>query len=271
MKIYPDGSRHILVADRPIFRESGWEIADKERVRSAPRAEAVEWLAEAEDAEAVECHSATASSDRSRRRARVAVRDYGLCNDFRYFVTLTLDAAYINRYDAKEVVKKLNTWLDNSVRRQGLKYVLVPELHKDGAIHFHGFFNEALEVADSGTMIPPNGGKPKRPRSKAQRAAWAADGGHVVYNLPRWGLGFSTAIELYGRRSEAVGYVCKYISKASEKIGGRWYYSGGGLRKPELTYSDAPLEAYAGVSGAHSFVIDDLGVRCLSIFDERGN
>lgn len=268
MKIYPDGSRHILVAAAPIFREAGWEAEGKSEARRASDADVAEWLAEAEDTEAAAILRATDSTDRSRRRARVAVRDYGLCNDFKYFVTLTLDAALIDRYDGKEVVRKLNTWLDNCVRRQGLKYVLVPERHKDGALHFHGFFNDALEVEDSGTMVPPSGGKPKRPRSKAQRAAWAAAGGHVVYNLPRWGWGFSTAIELYGRRSAAVGYVCKYISKADEKIGGRWYYSGGGLRKPELTYSDVPLWAYEDVSNAHSFVIEGLGVRCLSIFDE---
>lgn len=274
MKIYPDGSRHILVAERPIFREPGWELADKSaNSKPARRADAEAWIEAAEaTAEADGSAALAAGSDsleRSKRRARVAVRDYGLCNDFKYFVTLTLDPIYINRYDIKEVTRKLNTWADNAVRRQGLKYVLVPELHKDGAIHFHGFFNDALEAKDSGTMIPPGGGKPKRPRSKAQRAAWAAAGGHIVYNLPAWKLGYTTAIPLYGRRAAAVGYVCKYISKAQTKVGGRWYYSGGGLARPELTFSDVPIEAYERAEAAFSFVIEDLGVRCLSIMDER--
>ena len=77
---------------------------------------------------------------RAARRARAALRDLALCNDFDCFVTLTLDGAQVNRYDPKQVIQKLNRWADNKVRRDGLRYVLVPELHKDGAIHFHGFF-----------------------------------------------------------------------------------------------------------------------------------
>lgn len=34
-------------------------------------------------------------------------------------------------------------------------------------------------------------------------------------------------------------YICKYITKADEKIGGRWYYSGGSLVKPVVQYSNS--------------------------------
>lgn len=178
-----------------------------------------------------------ASRDRATRRARVAVRDLGLCNDWAYFVTLTLDARRINRYDPAEVVRHLNHWLDNRVRRDGLAYVLVPEHHKDGAIHFHGFFNDALPVVDSGHHD---------------------QGGHPVYNLPAWGWGFSTAIALYGDRAAAVGYCCKYVAKQQEKIGGRWYYSGGRLRRPEVTWCDADWDALCAQEGAEPFQVDGL-------------
>ena len=84
--------------------------------------------------------------------------------------TLTLDPARVNRYDVREVTRHLNHWLDNQVRRKGLAYVLVPERHKDGAIHFHGFFNDALEARDSGTVSLPGQKAPRRPRSARQRA-----------------------------------------------------------------------------------------------------
>ena len=74
------------------------------------------------------------------RRAASKLRDIALCNDFRYFVTLTLDPAKIDRHDMDALVRVLNRWADNRVRRHGLRYVLVPERHKDGAIHLHGFF-----------------------------------------------------------------------------------------------------------------------------------
>lgn len=35
-----------------------------------------------------------------------------------------------------------------------------------------------------------------------------------------------------------MGYTCKYIGKESQKIGGRWYYSGGALEKPVEKFVD---------------------------------
>ena len=194
---------------------------------------------------------------RAMRRARVKVRDYALSTDMKYFVTFTLDQDKINRYEIHEVTKKLNRWLDNQVRRKGLCYVMVPELHKDGAIHFHALINDALDAVDSGTIIP-NGidpatnkrYKPKRPRSERQRTHWLIHGGRIVYNLPAWPFGFTTALQLEGCYEQAVNYVCKYISKGlgddpdvlPEKVGGRWYYSGGDLGKPDVEYFNSNIE-----------------------------
>lgn len=183
IKTYPDGTTEILVCNRQLFREPGWEAEQRERPRQS-----------------VGCGTDDADNlDRAMRRARSAVRDIAMSNDWSWFVTLTLDARQVDRYDITAITRKLNNWLDNHVRRHGLVYVLVPERHKDGAVHFHGFFNGALRAVDS--------------RHK--------DGhGHKVYNLPQWTLGYTTAIALYGKKQSAVGYVCKYVSKQAEKIGG---------------------------------------------------
>ena len=132
---------------------------------------------------------------------------------------------------ARLITRVLNTWCDNMVRRHRLRYILVPERHKDGAFHFHGFFGgDGLDVVDSGTIDVPGSSKPRRPHDDGERQAWLAQGGHIVYNLPQWRYGFSTALELYGEYGSAVGYVCKYIGKQDqERPLGRWYYSGGGL------------------------------------------
>lgn len=229
IKRYPDGSADIIVGSRPF---GGGSIAaeprryDRDAQRSPlPAATPEEAYAETErlgiqydgwDTEAQE-RAAAANRARAQRRARVAVRDLGLCNEWAYFVTLTFDPGKVDSYDAAAVVRKLKSWLDNRVRRCGLRYVLVPEHHKSGRIHFHGFFNDALPVTDSGH----------------KDAA-----GHTVYNLPKWTLGFSTAIGLYGDKAAAVGYCCKYVAKQQDKIGGRWYYSGGDLRRPEVEWTD---------------------------------
>jgi len=134
-----------------------------------------------------------------------------------------------------------------------LRYILVPERHKKGGIHFHGFFNDCLKVEDSGTIKPRSGGKPRKPRSAAQRKEWLANGGQIVYNLPGWSLGFTTAMELYGEYPAAVAYVCKYIGKDGEKPAGRWYYSGGDLKEPEVLFAEISPEEVSKAYGEKAF------------------
>lgn len=237
LKVYPDGGAEFLCADRSIFRESGFELCgsngeehtDKDKVAS----------------------DAAASLERSKRRARSMVADLIRTNELDVFCTFTLDPTKIDRYDAAAAFKKLHNWLDNCVRRKGLQYVLVPEYHKDGAVHFHACINRALSLVDSGTIDRHDGCKPRKPRSKAERQAWLEAGGGVVYNVADWHLGFSTAIEMYGDRSAAISYVCKYISKSCGKIGGRWYYSGGDLRLPVVYTCDVNYNAVAASLQQH--------------------
>lgn len=202
---YPHGNVDIVLSSAGDFIEPGWELSNKtDRKAPAPRAEG----------------KASEGDDRMRsiRRARAAVRRLALANHFRWFVTLTLDGAKIDRYDTKAITKALNNWTDNMARRHGLAYILVPERHKDGAFHFHGFCTDCLQAVDSGHTDKD---------------------GHTIYNLPQWRLGFSTAIELYGDYATAVAYVTKYIGKQDgERAMGRWYYSGGELAQPQKVYAD---------------------------------
>lgn len=231
---YPCGLCDILASTSPDFKEGGYEPGNewgKQTSRPEPPKQRRCADPDGEDLQ------------RSMRRARAKVRRLALSNEFRWFVTLTLDPSRVDSHDGAAVVRKLNAWCSNAVQRHGLRYILVPERHKKGGIHFHGFFSDSLEAVDSGTIKPPGGGKPRKPRSKAQRDEWLRDGGQIVYNLHGWSLGFTTAMELYGEYPAAVAYVCKYIGKEGEKPAGRWYYSGGDLREPEVTYAEiSPAE-----------------------------
>lgn len=282
LKRYPDGSAELLIGSRPfgggtLDRSTPAWLDDGEppyiRFRNpfeTPEEKAEREYAQLErdsiawedsvgpDTNAAVCRAA--SLRRSIRRARKAVKDLARSNDWTYFVTLTLDPAKVNRYSFPEVWKHMRHWLGNCVRRKGLIYLLVLEHHKDGALHAHGFFNDALEAVDSGTMSIPGRKAPVRVRSEAQRAAFERMGGHAVYNLPDWGWGFSTAIRLYGERDAAINYVCKYIGKelsgadgveagTPEKIGGRWYYSGGALQRPTVEWFDVDVRDWEGVPG----------------------
>ncbi len=246
IKSFPDGSSEVLIADRQIFREPGWE--ERPRNSGGGRYQkagedvgdmsfyALERLEEEEERRARD------NLARAKRRARTMLRDYALCTPMRYFLTLTFDPKKIDRYSVEDTVRKFGQWMGNQVRRRGIAYVAVAEYHKDGAVHFHALVTQGLKMADSGTMVPPEGGKPRKPRSAAQRAAWEAEGGHTVYNVAGWPYGFSTAMELYGDYHAAVGYVCKYITKAEAKIGGRWYYSGGQLERPDVLFADLDFD-----------------------------
>lgn len=245
-----------MVCNRPVFREPGWEAREEFALKRG----------EAQSAEPEQPQQPKAAdTERAARRAAAAVRDLALCNEFRWFVTLTLDPARIDRYDMKTITKRLNTWLDNQVRRCGLRYVLVPERHQDGAIHFHGLINDAPGLVPSGTWKVPGHKKPVRPRSEKQAISWAAlgaeEGYQEVYNWEGWKLGFSTAIRLHGDYAAAVAYVCKYIRKQQEggRIGGRWYYSGGELRRPEVELLD--LGVYDLIeAGAYRFDVPEAGL-----------
>lgn len=256
---YPHGEVDIICASDKIFMPEGYENSEdytrpgREGLPPAGREKGKK--SEGDD------------RLRSMRRARANLRRLALANDFRYFVTLTLDGEKIDRYDGSAIVRALGQWCDNMVRRHGLRYVLVPERHKDGAFHFHGFMaGDGLDAVDSGTIDMDGWKKPRRPRSEAQREQWLAGGGRIVYNLPQWSLGFTTAIELYGTYSQAVGYVCKYIGKQdAERPLGRWYYSGGALDKPGKTYAALDFRGLAEDYRAEAVELDIPGSKLLVI------
>ena len=192
------------------------------------------------------------STERAKRRAKVKILDYILCNDFTNFVTLTLSPDEIDRKDYKAVMKKLNLYLDNRVRRNGLIYLGVPELHKNGGFHFHFLTNDVLPLVYSGTVIRPTGGKPVK-EVTAKRQGFEIAACRPVYNVKDWKLGFTTSICLYGDREAVGAYIGKYITKADTKVGGRWYYSGGDLKKPVYTYH---RENFGEAVGDYGFLCD---------------
>lgn len=188
------------------------------------------------------------TDDRAKRRAKKNINDYILCNNFTYFYTLTLDKEKIDRSDYTAIIKKLNSYLDNRVRRNGLIYVGVPELHKKGGFHFHFLGNDVLPLIYSGTVLRPNGGKPVKEET-AKKQGFSLDKCRKVYNVQDWKLGFTTAIPTYGEREAVAAYVGKYITKADKKIGGRWYYSGGKLLKPVYMYFRESFGDFVGDYG----------------------
>lgn len=247
-----------MVCEKAIFNPSGLERegkkkseADKEKLRREREVllEAqTENMTSALDDRLTEIEQQNICS--ASRRAKRKVFDYILANsDLKYFVTLTLSGESFSRYNIQEACKKLNKYLANRVQRNGLKYVVVPELHKDGAIHFHGLFNDVLRYVPSGTYLPPNGGKPLKAETLKRKKIQLSDC-QEVYNIADWDYGFTTAIPIYGERGKTGSYVAKYITKQESaemrKICGRYYYSSNNLSAPFYEYCNEDFEAFEG-------------------------
>lgn len=145
---------------------------------------------------------------RSVRRSKTAVKDYVKTNsDLKYFVTYTLAPSKVNRYSEEEIYKKIRSWLMNNVNRKGLKYILVPEKHKDGAWHFHGFTNKPLE----------------------------------------WKYGFCKTVEMDRKKmGKIINYTISYVRKDMEKFNGRRYLHSRNLSKPGKIYSNVEFEKEPG-------------------------
>lgn len=238
----------VMACDRPKFNGGGYGLLDP-----------VKHVSQVDD-EPLTPDERQAYVNRSRRRAYKRVKDIMDCNDFDWFMTFTLDGGKIDRTDYAAFIKSVNRYFDNRVRRYGWKYCAVVEYHKrvedNGlhALHLHACVSgDKMNLVDSGTVIRPDGGKPVK-RSTARRQGYADSDLRAVYNVSDWTLGHSTAIHTYGKRLALSRYITKYITKSDDKVGGRWYYSGGDLIAPQYLYDDIDFDSFAGdVEFSHEF------------------
>ena len=227
----------LLACDKRIFRNPAFE-SDKDKTYFSTEIHTSEVISEENENE---CSSI--SKECSVNRAKRAIYDLIRCNHFMYFCTLTFDGSKVERSDYASVVRKFSQWCDNRVRRKGLLYCGVIERHKQSnGLHFHICTNDSLAFVDSGTVKCQGHKKPIKIATADRYGVPEADR-KKVYNIADWSYGFSTAIEITGDPTGAkvAAYLKKYLTKDFEKIGGRYYYSGGQLRRPLYKYVDADL------------------------------
>ena len=178
------------------------------------------------------------------KRAYDAVFDIVYQNEWDLFMTLTLRPDdSLDRTDPKQVMKPLTNWLHNQVKRKGLRYILIPEEHKNGGIHAHMLCNNVFQLVDSGTKTYTHF---KRPMKDATALARGLDPeqGQTVYNVPEWHYGFTTAIHVYGNPGNLAFYLTKYLTKDMKKIFGKYYWSSKNIvRKPQIILSNSDYDA----------------------------
>ena len=178
-----------------------------------------------------------ANVERASRRAKITAFDKILCNpDLDTFVTFTYAPGFItDKASWEDCYGYLKTWLGNRVQRNGLKYVIVPERHKSGDVHFHGILN-------SSALHMTRAFSPRTGRALTHN-------GNPLYNLTDWQGGFTSAEIIRGGaedRTKVAKYIFKYMGKQSgAKVGGRYMLSGGELVLPTYVYDDS-VEVFLG-------------------------
>ncbi|MCM1253971.1 MAG: hypothetical protein NC321_14225 [Clostridium sp.] len=170
-----------------------------------------------------------AQEARTRRQIyaiRRKIKGYALSNNFRWFVTLTFNPEKVDSFDyatAKTILLKWCRRMRN--RHKRFDYLLVPELHKSGAVHFHGLLGNI--PAYFAEAINPKTGKPIIRHNRQ------------VYNLTEWEYGFSDC-EKIESPERAASYITKYVTAAlltdKNMYNKKRYFNSQGLSKPTVSY-----------------------------------
>lgn len=149
---------------------------------------------------------------KSMKRTRDKVYDYSNSNNWEWFCTFTFNPDKVDRSDFGQVSKKFSKWLENMRRLHcpDMKYLVVPEKHKDGSYHFHGLFSECdglkFVMAINQQEFLKNGKPNKYYKQLLIRK------GVQVYDIKRFKLGFSDCTKVRDTKKVA-SYILKYITK----------------------------------------------------------
>jgi len=180
--------------------------------------------------------------DASLSRTRSKVYELALCNKWEYFITLTLSPENGDRQNLKQFKRSLSKWLNNLNFRNGwsIKYMLIPEPHKDGSWHMHGLLTG---VPDH--MLVPFSAADHLPYSLLGRIKR----GEQIFNWPAYAekFGYVTCDRI--RDPEACAkYITKYITKElgerNAKLNEKLYLCSHGLKRAKTVLRGRLVETF---------------------------
>lgn len=151
-----------------------------------------------------------------------------------YFITLTFNDKEIGEYSHENAIKCLTKWIDNQKHQnRDFTYLLVPEFHKSGRLHFHGLVAHVPKW------------KLEEGRSAKTRRLLKVNG-LQIYNLKNYNLGYTTISKIQSQEKVS-NYISKYATKDLIKLKNkkRYWYSRN-LQKPKEDYFmiDTSLKEY---------------------------
>lgn len=180
-----------------------------------------------------EVHTSELSKEREERnnqssmnRTIQKIYEVSRANTWEYFMTLTVDRKKIDSSNYDLLCNKVSKWINNIRIRYApdLKYLIVPELHKDGIhYHFHGLLSDIgnIKLVDSGITKD----------------------GQTIYNLANWKYGFSTVTKVQDTRRVS-SYITKYITKdlCAVSKNRRRYWVSKNCDRAKLSVFNLPVE-----------------------------
>lgn len=174
------------------------------------------------------------------RRTKILLNMLLVMNDFDWFLTFTFDRKKIDRTNDLEVFKAYKKYINNlSHKYPTIKYITVPERHKDNCVHLHmllagvtpkqlGFVNSGKVCCSWAYFKDKIASKEyfEKTKSEHENELTIVDGS-PIYNVTSFVYGHSTASKV-ASRERCNYYVSKYIEKAlgsTEIFKKRFYYS----------------------------------------------
>lgn len=149
-------------------------------------------------------------------RAKLQIFDIARANHWDWFVTLTLNQEVVDRYSYGDILPKMKSFT-TYLRRHGCQWLIVPELHGDGAFHFHGLVSGPLPVEwwrferlESGERVD-------------------------IYKISGYALGRNEATKVLDPRRVST-YITKYVTKSTMQAvppGKKRFWASRGLQKPQ--------------------------------------
>ncbi len=158
--------------------------------------------------------------DNNIARAKSRVKEYVLCNKWDYFCTFTISPEKYDRHNFNLYYTDFSRFLRNYNRycteEEKVKYIFIPETHKDGAWHIHGFIKG---IKDKDIY-----------NNRFGYLSWKQ------YEERFGFISFDRIKDIEASSNYILKYITKDVSKCVSDLNCHIFYSTKGLKKAELIF-----------------------------------
>lgn len=153
-------------------------------------------------------------------RAKSRVKEMALCNPWDYWCTFTVSPQKYDRFDLAAYYRDFAEFIHNYNKRTDeaykVRYLLIPEMHKDGAWHLHGFIRG----------IRPND-------------LYINEHKYLTWREYEKRFGFismSVIQDLVRTANYSLKYMTKDTARNNTELGAHLYYASNGLKRAETIF-----------------------------------